>query len=82
MDLDSVLESLEAVVAAEQLLHSLLATGLPGLVVLDARGGRQLQPSEQGLVVVGGARVAGAQRARTGSCGSRQADKIEHCRRR
>eukprot|EP00964_Phaeocystis_antarctica_P135829 scaffold100203_cov58-Phaeocystis_antarctica.AAC.4 len=82
LDLDSMLESLATVLAVKQLLHILLATGLPGLIVLDARGSRQLQPCEEGLVVVGGARVAGAQRAGTGSCGSRQADQIEHCRRR
>eukprot|EP00964_Phaeocystis_antarctica_P007815 scaffold4200_cov60-Phaeocystis_antarctica.AAC.2 len=77
-----MLESLAAVAAAEQLLHSLLAPGLPRLVILDARGGCQLQPSEEDLVVAGGARVARAQSASTGSCGSRQADQIEHCLRR
>eukprot|EP00964_Phaeocystis_antarctica_P018139 scaffold10053_cov52-Phaeocystis_antarctica.AAC.1 len=77
-----MLESLATILAVEQVLHIPLATGLPGLIVLDARGGRQLQPSEEDLVVVGGARVAGAQRAGTGSCGSRQANQIEHCRRR
>eukprot|EP00964_Phaeocystis_antarctica_P045288 scaffold26058_cov64-Phaeocystis_antarctica.AAC.2 len=85
-----MLESLAAVLAVEQLLHIIerirpataIGAGLPGLVVLDARGGRQLQPSEEGLVVIGGARVAGAQRAGPGSCGSRQADQIEHCLRR
>eukprot|EP00964_Phaeocystis_antarctica_P030068 scaffold16944_cov60-Phaeocystis_antarctica.AAC.2 len=50
-DLDSVLESLAPVVAVEELLGA-------GLVVLDARGSRQLQPSEEDLVFVGCARVA------------------------
>ena len=45
LDLDSVLESLAAVVAEEKLLHIFFVTGLARPVGLDARGGRQLPPS-------------------------------------
>eukprot|EP00964_Phaeocystis_antarctica_P023580 scaffold13164_cov66-Phaeocystis_antarctica.AAC.2 len=80
LDLDSMLESLAAVVAVEDLLNKFSVTVLSELIVLDARGGRQLQPAEEDLVVVGRARVAGAQRARTGARESRRANQLKHCR--
>eukprot|EP00964_Phaeocystis_antarctica_P088274 scaffold56168_cov73-Phaeocystis_antarctica.AAC.5 len=52
LDLDSMLEGLAAVVAAEQLLNIRIFRNLPKLVALDARGGHELQPCEEDLVIV------------------------------
>ena len=84
LDPDSVLENLAAVVATKQLVRILLpiwyvlVAGLARLVVLDARGGRQLQPSEEDLMVVGRVRVTGAQLAGTLAREARQVDQLEH----
>eukprot|EP00964_Phaeocystis_antarctica_P078225 scaffold48648_cov40-Phaeocystis_antarctica.AAC.4 len=53
LDLDSELESFAAVVAVEQLSDNTIFTGISELIVMRARGSRQLQPCEEGSVVVG-----------------------------
>ncbi len=64
------------------LRHLGIVTCLAGLVVLDARGDRELQPCEEGLVVVGGAGVAGAKLGGSLLNIAGEADQLEHCCRR